>query len=37
MTYPPAPFPGKEVTTVQPLRGFRTAGFTPPWGGPTEV
>jgi len=24
------------VTVVQPLRGFRVAGFSPPWGGPAE-
>lgn len=36
--FPPAPFPQKGVTVVQPLRGFRVAaGFTPPWGGPVEV
>ena len=35
-TYPPSPFPRKGVTVVQPLRGFRVAGFSPPWGGPAE-
>ena len=36
-TYPPAPFPKKGVTSVQPLRGFRFAGSLPPWGGPAEA
>jgi len=35
-TYPPAPFPRKGVTTVQPLRGFHGFDFSPPWGGPAE-
>ena len=33
-TYPLSPFPGKGVTLVQPLRGFRYADFMAPWGGP---
>ena len=36
-TYPPSPFPRKGVTTVQPLRGFRVADFSPLWGGPAEA
>ena len=36
-TYPPSPFPRKGVTTVQPLRGFRVADSSPPWGGPAEA
>ncbi|CAG0945160.1 hypothetical protein GPROT2_03064 [Gammaproteobacteria bacterium] len=35
-TIPPAPFPGKGVTMVQPLRGFHAFGFGPPRSGPTE-
>jgi len=35
--YPPAPFSKKGVTKVQPLRGFRVVGFSPPWGVPAEV
>ena len=33
-TYPPAPSPWEGVTTVQPLRGFRSVDFMLPWGGP---
>jgi hypothetical protein len=36
-TYPPTPFPRKGTISVQPLRGFRFADFTPPWGGPAEA
>jgi enoyl-CoA hydratase/carnithine racemase len=36
-TYPPAPFPWKGVTLVQPRRGFHAADCTPPWGGPAEA
>ena len=36
-TFPPAPFPMKGVTTVQPLRGFRVVDFMPPWGGPAPA
>jgi hypothetical protein len=35
-TYPPAPFPGKGVTVVQPLRGFRAFGVSPPPGRPQK-
>ncbi len=34
MTYPPAPFPWKGVTTVRYAPNFSLA---PPWGGPAEV
>ena len=36
-TYPPAPFPRKGVTMVQPLRGFRFVDSLPPRGGPSEA
>ena len=36
-TYPPAPFPWKGVTTVQPLCGFRFIDTLPPRGGPSEA
>lgn len=36
-TYPPTPFPRKGVAPVQPLRGFRSIDFTPPWGGPARA
>ena len=36
-TYPPAPFPWKGVTSVQPLRGFRFIDSLPPRGGPSEA
>lgn len=36
-TFPPAPFLGKGVTTVQPLCGFHVFDSAPPWGGPAEA
>ena len=33
----PACAPGKGVTTVQPLRGFRFVDSLPPRGGPSEA
>ena len=36
-TIPPTPFPRKGVTTVQPLRGFRSLDLLPPWDGPAEA
>jgi hypothetical protein len=36
-TFPPAPFPGKGVTPVQPLRQLPGFDVLPPWGGPAEA
>lgn len=36
MTYPPAPFPKKGMTTVRKLRLLRFD-WSSPWGGPTET
>ncbi len=36
-TIPPTPFPGKGVTTVQPLPRLPGFELLPPWGGPAEA
>ncbi len=36
-TFPPAPFPRKGVTLVQPLTRFPVLWILPPWGGPAEA
>jgi hypothetical protein len=36
-TIPPAPFPGKGVTLVQPLPRLPVTEMPPLWGGPAEA
>jgi len=35
--FPPAPFPRKGVTVVQPLTRLPVNGLLPLWGGPAEA